>query len=155
MKQYYINKEVIIDKNIDLEQESHQAILTFEALCNSEVSEELAAKFTRIGEIPFDSERRMQSTIHEVDGIAVMFSKGEVDAILDCASWVKKDSEVYPLVKEDRIEIKKQSEIFEKQGLEVSALAYKLNEIKISEYSDGSNEENLVFVGLTADKKNA
>ena len=153
MKHYYINNEVIMDKNIDLQKESHYELITFEALCNSEISEELAAKFARIREIPFDSKRRMMSTIHDVDGIAVMFSKGEVDAILGCASWIKKGSEVYPLVNEDKIEIKRQGELFVEQGLEVSALAYKLNELKISEYSEGSNENNLVFVGLAADKK--
>lgn len=153
MKHYYINNEVIIDKNIDLEKESHQELMTFEALCNNEISEELAAKFARIREIPFDSERRMMSTIHDVDGLAVMFSKGEVDAILDCASWIKKGSEVYPLVNEDKIEIERQSELFAEQGFVVSAMAYKLNELKISEYSKGSSEDNLVFVGLAADKE--
>lgn len=153
MKHYYLNNEVINDKNIDLKQECHQELLTFDALCSNEISEELAAKFTRIGEIPFDNERRMMSTIHDVDGLAVMITKGEVDAVLDRVTWMKKDSEVYPLAKEDKIEIMRQSELFAEKGFQVSALAYKLNELKISEYSEGSNEDNMVFVGLSADKK--
>lgn len=154
MKHYYINNEVISDKNIDLEQESYQELLTFDALCNNEVGDELATKFTRIGEIPFDSERRRMSTIHDVDGLAVMITKGDVDAILDCTVWMQKGSEVYPLVKEDKIEIRRQGKLFAEQGFSVSALAYKLNEVKISEYSNCSSEDNMVFVGLTADKKN-
>lgn len=155
MKHYYINNEVISDKNIDLEQDSYQELLTFEALCNNEVSEELATKFARIGEIPFDSERKMMSIIHDVDGLAVMITKGEIDAILECAAWMKKGSEVYPLVNEDKIEIRRQAELFAEQGFSVTALAYKLNEVKISEYSNCSSEDNMVFVGLTADKKNS
>lgn len=153
MKHYYIDKKVINDINIDLEQESHKELLAFDALCNSEISEELAEKFTRIGEIPFDDERKLMSTIHDVDGIAVMITKGEVDAILERVAWIKKESEVYPFTKEDKIEVERQSELFEEQGLNVQALAYKLNEFKISEYSDRSKEEGLVFIGLTADKK--
>ena len=155
MKHYYINNEVISDKNIDLEQDSYQELLTFEALCNNEVSEELATKFARIGEIPFDIERKMMSIIHDVDGLAVMITKGEIDAILECGAWMKKGSEVYPLVNEDKIEIRRQAELFAEQGFSVTALAYKLNEVKISEYSNGSSEDNMVFVGLTADKKNS
>ena len=66
-----------------------------------------------------------------------------------------KGSEVYPLVNEDKIEIRRQAELFAEQGFSVTALAYKLNEVKISEYSNGSSEDNMVFVGLTADKKNS
>ena len=153
MKHYYINNEVMNDQNIDLEQESYQELLTFEALCGNEISEELAMKFTRIGEIPYDDERKKMSTIIDVDGLSVMFTKGEVDAVLACAFWMKKGSDVYPLANEDKIEINRQRELFEEQGFAVSALAYKLNEFRISEYSNSFKEDNLVFVGLTADKK--
>lgn len=153
MKHYYVNNEVINDENIDIEQECYQELLTFEALCCNEISEELAMKFTRIGEIPYDSERKMMSTIHDVDGLAVIFTKGEVEAVLNRTSWMKKGCEVYPIGIEDKIEIKKQGDLFAEQGLSVSALAYKLNEIKISEYSNETKEDNLVFIGLTANKK--
>jgi Ca2+-transporting ATPase len=119
------------------------------------VTKEKIIGLRKVSEIPFDSERKMMSIIHDVDGLAVMITKGDIDAILECAAWMKKESEVYPLVNEDKIEIRRQAELFAEQGFSVTALAYKLNEVKISEYSNGSNEDNMVFVGLTADKKNS
>ena len=46
-------------------------------------SEELRREMPRLEELPFDSERKLMSTVHMCDGQRVLFTKGAMDVILD------------------------------------------------------------------------
>ena len=43
---------------------------------------ELRHSMPRIGELPFDSDRKLMTTVHRVDGVRVMFTKGALDILL-------------------------------------------------------------------------
>lgn len=175
VEQYYVDEAVVAANEIDLENENQRELLTFSILCNDATNEggeeigdptetalihlgkklgveasDVRGRFLRIGEVPFDSDRKLMSTVHEVQGLSVMITKGAADVLLGRIKWIKKGQEVLPITEEDREMIEKQNEAFSKQGLRVLAFAYKLVEVKISEQAAIPEEEDMVFVGLTA-----
>jgi len=100
----------------------------------------LSANQTRIQEIPFDSDRKLMSTINEKDGKMIMNTKGAPDAVLKHSSYVYLDGEVTPMTDEIRQHLTHQNEQFAKEALRVLAFAYK-------EWGQGQ-EENLIYVGM-------
>lgn len=175
VEHYYVDDAVIAADEIDVENESQKELLTYSILCNDATNEngeeigdptetalvnlgqklgwnisEIRQRLVRIGEIPFDSDRKLMSTIHDVNGLAVMITKGAVDVLLDRVKWVKRAGEIIPISDSDRETIEAQNDRFSKQGLRVLAFAYKLNEVRISEDMAELIEDDLIFVGLIA-----
>ncbi len=100
----------------------------------------LEEKCPRIEEIPFDSNRKMMSTLHnDVDG-PVMFTKGAIDNILKHTTHIYLDGKEKPITKDDIKCLEKKASEFSKAALRVLALAYR----KTSKLE----EEKLVFVGF-------
>ncbi|HXE80196.1 MAG TPA: cation-translocating P-type ATPase [Vicinamibacterales bacterium] len=104
--------------------------------------ETLERECPRIDEIPFTSERRRMTTIHEAEGSTVGYSKGATDVVLpDCDRQMRGDDEV-PLEEEDRRRLLSMEQEMAAQGLRVLALARK----RPADRSDA--ERGMTFLAL-------
>ena len=83
-------------------------------------------KYPRGSEIPFDSDRKLMSTLHEMDGKVVMVTKGAVDVICDRVASIQKKGEEAPFTPQDRKELARMNQYFSEDGLRVLAFAYKV-----------------------------
>jgi len=109
---------------------------------------ELEAKNPRVGEAPFDSNRKMMSTIHEYGDKYVQYTKGALDVLLDrCTSYLDNDK-VIPMNGEIRLAIEKKNKEFAFKALRVLALAYRPYDKMPTSVEPEDLEENLVFVGI-------
>ncbi|MCX5775799.1 MAG: cation-translocating P-type ATPase [Firmicutes bacterium] len=105
----------------------------------SKTTEEL--KTPRIEEIPFDSRRKMMSTMHVVDGKNLIYTKGAMDSILRHSTHIKVNGEIRPFTPADRQHIENASSEMALSALRVLALATHETTGKI-------DETGLVFIGL-------
>nr|WP_300306507.1 cation-translocating P-type ATPase [uncultured Anaerostipes sp.] len=109
-------------------------------------SDEVREKYPRIAEVPFDSERKLMSTLHDLDSGRTMITKGAVDVLLDRVTGIQKDGKVCPFTEEDRKDIEKQNQMFSENGLRVLAFVYKRMD-GVEEISP-EDEKDYVFLGL-------
>lgn len=96
----------------------------------------------RIKELPFDSVRKMMSTLHQVDGKFVQYTKGALDLILKVTTHIEVNGVVKPLTAKDKEQILKASEQMASKALRVLALAKKMPNAEFI------SEDNLIFVGF-------
>ena len=73
----------------------------------------------RLGEIPFDSVRKLMSTKYRLHGIPSILTKGAVDEMLARTTHILSDGAIRPITQEDKTQIMQQNEAFSKQGLRV------------------------------------
>lgn len=110
---------------------------------------ELENQYPRLKEIPFDSERKLMSTVSENllgDGY-IQSTKGAPDVLLSRCSKVRIDGEVQDLTDEIRNKILEANSSMARSALRVLALGYKeYNELP--DMSTEGIEEDIVFVGL-------
>ena len=107
--------------------------------------DEIRTKYPRFAEIPFDSNRKLMSTYHDIDGEAVLFTKGALDVLL---------SRTINLSEDERKAIEALNQKWSSQGLRVLAFAKKRIEglVKSTEaVLDLSYENDLEFLGLMAE----
>ena len=102
--------------------------------------------FPRVYEIPFDSERKRKSTVHQTDKGLILYTKGAPDVVLKLCSRVNVDGRVSPLSDEARSMIVETNRQFASQALRVLAFAYK--PLVSGKHVDESHEDDLIFVGL-------
>ena len=104
--------------------------------------------YTRLSEIPFDSDRKLMSTLHKIDGKYVMIVKGAEDVIQGriCKVW-SEDGEK-KITEEIRKDIEEQNDRFSKEGLRVLGFAYK--EFDSFKELSLDDEKDLVFLGLVS-----
>ncbi len=108
--------------------------------------EELDVKFMRIDEIPFDSKRKMMTTVNKLDDEnAVIYTKGAVESIIEVSDRILINGNVREITEEDKKKILKNNLELAGSALRVLACAFK--DVKIGEDIEKS-ENNLVFVGL-------
>lgn len=98
---------------------------------------ELFKKYKRVGVIPFDSERKCMTTIHEYDKQFLIISKGASEAITEIISGTKDDKLLRDI-----------SEEWAKKGIRVLAYAYKLLDKLPEKITPQNIEKNLIFAGL-------
>lgn len=109
---------------------------------------ELLKSAPRVGEAPFDSNRKMMSTIHKTaDGI-LQFTKGAPDEILKHCTKIFKNGEVSPLTDADREAVLKKNKEFADRALRVLACGYKQLSCVPEDQSPDNIENELVFCGL-------
>lgn len=105
-------------------------------------------EFPRLQEIPFDSDRKLMSTLHFRNERYEMLIKGAPDVLLARCTYVEQNGEVLPLTDEIRSAIVDQNRDFSSQGLRVLAFAKKvLSENRPLILED---ENDLIFTGLIA-----
>lgn len=102
-------------------------------------------KFPRIREIPFDSDRKLMSTYHEIDGRIVMYTKGAPDELLRRCVSIELNGKVEALGAAKREEILAKNQAFAEEALRVIGVAYRVVERAVV---DLEMENDLIFVGL-------
>lgn len=105
-------------------------------------------KYPRLQELPFDSDRKLMSTLHSINNEFVLMTKGGPDVLLGRSTKVLVDGEVLPLTSDMLAEIQEKNEGFSKRALRVLAFAYK--PIDANRELTLDDENDLIFVGLMA-----
>jgi Ca2+-transporting ATPase len=108
---------------------------------------DLDSLYPRIGELPFDSERKRMTTVHEIDGKRYAYVKGAPDLLLEKCDRMWVDGEAAELNDSDRQIILSKNEEYAAAALRVLGFAYQ--ELAGGETKE-TYEECLVFVGLQA-----
>ena len=128
--------------------EPTEAALVQFAFTNGMPKYELKANSPRIGEAPFDSMRKMMSTVHNTNGQIRQFTKGAPDEILKKCKFILTDNGVRPLTDDDKTEILNVNKSFADRALRVLAGAYKDHSYAPADFSPEALENELTFIGV-------
>lgn len=110
---------------------------------------DISSNSPRIGEAPFDSVRKMMSTVHSSPDGIVQYTKGAPDEILKKCSSALINGEVVPFTDELRATVAAENKRMADKALRVLAVAYKNYGSEPGEYSPEALENDLIFIGLT------
>ena len=102
----------------------------------------------RVGEAPFDSSRKMMSTIHKLEKGYVQYTKGAPDELLKCCTHYEKDGKILPLDEQAKAEILAQNKAMADQALRVLAAAERRYDEMPQDQSPAALEHDLTFLGL-------
>ena len=171
VKKVFLNNELLDGEDVNLNDEVANYLITGSILCNDSTSKdgveigdptevalvnlghklsinelELRNSYERLQEIPFDSDRKLMSTLHSFDNKNIMFTKGALDVLLDRTIKIKTSTGVRELSYEDKQNILNANKQLSQNGLRVLAFAYK-------EFSDVApltlkDENDFTFIGL-------
>ena len=140
--------DVNIDENKEIIGEPTEAALVAYALTLDLNKNDLSKNEPRVAEAPFDSMRKMMSTVHSKDGAYIQYTKGAPDEVLKCCTKILKDGKVRDITEADRTEILKKNKEYADRALRVLACSFKeLSEIPVDQ-SPEALEKDLVFCGL-------
>ena len=115
---------------------------------NYDVREELV-NIPRVAEVPFDSTRKLMTTIHQLeDGKYLVATKGAPDMLLDRVTKIEKHGEVSAFTEDDRTTLMKLNKEMATQALRVLAMAYKVIDTLPETIDTDSIEHDLIFAGL-------
>ena len=171
VEDYYVDGEHINVNDINIDNPIHEKILKYSMLCNDSTNvngeeigdptevalinvgnavkvyaNELREAYPRISEIPFDSDRKLMSTYHKINGDHIMITKGAVDVIIPKTKFIHINGEIRNITDEDKEKINRKNDEFSEKGLRVLAIGYKkYNEEKIITLTD---EDEYIFLGL-------
>lgn len=105
------------------------------------------ATYTRVAEIPFDSDRKLMSTVNMISSEKRMITKGAVDVLLDRLNYIETEAGVVNITSADKQRIQLANLKYSEDGLRVLAIAYKtLDNASVSL----DDENDLIFLGLIA-----
>ncbi|MFY8224534.1 calcium-transporting P-type ATPase, PMR1-type [Clostridium perfringens] len=111
------------------------------------IKEKLEKEFKRIDEIPFDSDRKLMTTVNLVDDKkARVFTKGALDSILSICNKISINGKLLDFSKEYKAKVLENSNIMSDKALRVLAFAYK--DISKENIVLDSLEKDLVFIGM-------
>lgn len=103
----------------------------------------------RVQEVPFDSDRKLMSTVHQqADGKYFVAVKGAPDELLKRAVSLWHDDKIVDLDASEKAKILAANNEMAKNALRVLGLAYKVVDDKFTEVNSTVVEQNLIFVGL-------
>ena len=114
------------------------------------VQEDLNEAHPRIDEIPFDSDRKMMTTFHEMDGTYYAMTKGAPDIMINNSSKIMIDGKLEDFTEDMKRQVLEENTKLAKQALRVMAYAFKPYEtLEGEELTTENIEREMVFVGLT------
>lgn len=171
VQQVYVDGQTIEPKELNLGNQLHRYLLYNAVLTNDssvidgrgigdpteycllemvrsiDLDEELLREtMPRLAEIPFDSDRKLMSTIYRLHGVPTILTKGALDVLLDRTSYIRTSEGIRRITPEDKEQILEKNTIFSQNGLRVLAFAYKETEsTKTLELTD---ENDYIFIGL-------
>ncbi|WP_195266772.1 cation-translocating P-type ATPase [Clostridium sp. 1001275B_160808_H3] len=171
VKKVYLDNKLIDGEDLDLNDELTNYLVNSSILCNDSTSKdgveigdptevalvnlghklsldevEVRKSHGRLAEIPFDSDRKLMSTLHRFDNKNLMFTKGAFDVLLDRIVKIKTPTGVRDITYEDKQNIINANKQLSQNGLRVLAFAYK--EFANPEYLSLEDENNYTFIGL-------
>ncbi len=112
---------------------------------NGMVKEEIEQDFPRINEKPFDSERKLMSTVHKSGDRYIVMTKGAFDQLLNRCSSLMSDGKEIPLTDAMKEELNRSADLLADSALRVLAGAYRMSD---AEPGVEDVEEGLCFIGL-------
>ena len=154
------------DGNEEVVGEPTEAALVAYSSSQSMPKPELVKMFPRVGEAPFDSGRKMMSTVHEnvnldspgdtdseLDALIakspyVQFTKGAPDVVLRHSAFILTDRGIEPISEELANHVRQSNSRMAGKALRVLSLAVRLYASKPDDFSDQALEQGLIFVGL-------
>ena len=173
VEDYYIDGKRITADAIDVADPAQRCLLDYSILCNDSTNEngveigdptetalinlgsrcgieaaDVRNLYPREGELPFDSDRKMMSTLHRIDGENRMIVKGAVDRLLELTERIWTKDGVREITEADKEKIRRQNQEFSMEGLRVLAFTYR--EIPENHVLTTEDENHLVFLGLIA-----
>lgn len=171
VENYYVNEKDITADKIDIHDNSQSSLLLYSILCNDSTNVDgneigdptetalinlgekygysalnLRNKYERVSEVPFDSDRKLMSTLNHIKDTYVMITKGAIDVILDRTTDIVKNGETVKITDEDKKKIEEQNMEYSRNGLRVLAVCYK--NFKEEKAIDINDEYELTFLGL-------
>ncbi len=108
----------------------------------------LTAAAPRIGEAPFDSGRKMMSTVHQTDKGIIQYTKGAPDELLKKCAYALVGGEVVPMTDQILQAILADNKRMADKALRVLAAAFRRYDAAPASYAPGDLEQELVFLGL-------
>ena len=111
---------------------------------------ELKEKFPRCGEAPFDSGRKMMSSVHPNDGEYIQYTKGAPDVVVGLCTHYLKDGKPVLMTDEYRQEILSANKSFADRALRVLACGMRTYTAEPESYEAEALEHDLCFIGLSA-----
>ena len=108
----------------------------------------LKAKFLRCGEAPFDSGRKMMSTVHLSQSGCIQYTKGAPDVIIGKCAYYLKDGKAVPMTEEYRAQIVAANKAMADRALRVLAYAERAWPEKPANFEPEYLEQQLCFTGL-------
>ncbi|WP_288221443.1 calcium-translocating P-type ATPase, PMCA-type [uncultured Clostridium sp.] len=171
VKKFYVNGEIKNLETIDIKNNETNLLVNGMVLCNDATSndgvqtgdpteialidignkvnitkEDLNKEHKRVNEIPFDSDRKLMTTVNKYDSKFNVFTKGAIDSILKISNKILINNKVEDFTKEKKDEVLKASNLMSDDALRVLALAYK--SIDSEHVAIDDLEKDLIFVGL-------
>lgn len=171
VKKVYLDNKLIDGEDLDLNDELTNYLVNSSILCNDSTSKdgveigdptevalvnlghklsldeiEIRKSHGRLAELPFDSDRKLMSTLHKFDNKNLMFTKGAFDVLLDRIVKIKTSEGVRYITYEDKQNIINANKQLSQSGLRVLAFAYK--EFANPDYLSLEDENNYTFMGL-------
>ncbi|KOA19730.1 calcium-transporting ATPase [Clostridium homopropionicum DSM 5847] len=171
VKNIYVEDEIIDSNKLEINNKLQEKLVLMGLLCSDAISDEekeigdptevalinlgriyelkelsIREKYSRLNEIPFDSDRKLMSTLNKIGDKASMITKGALDVLIDRCTSIESTEGIREFTQEDREKIEKVNEEFSKVGLRVLAFAYK--EVDENTVITLEDEKELTFVGL-------
>lgn len=172
VQKIYLNEKVIAQDQLQMRDELQNRFVHMALLCNDSVTSidkeigdptevalvrfgnqynlnehHLRKQYRRLGEIPFDSTRKLMSTVNRIGNKYIMITKGAVDVLLSRIVKIETSQGVKNITNQQLEAIKQINENFSNEGLRVLAFVYKeVNSTKVNE----DDEKDYTFVGLAA-----
>lgn len=146
------------DKNWEIIGDPTEGALVVVAAKAGFNKEELEYNYPRLRELPFDSERKIMSTIHQTpEGDVILFVKGAPDQIIERCTSFRNNNEILPLSQSLKDKITEQNKRLASEALRVLAVAYREIDPQEQEYLKQNKkididkiESKLIFLGLLA-----
>ena len=128
--------------------EPTEAAIVNEALNQNIDKNELYTKMRRVADIPFDSTRKMMTTIHKFENKYMVITKGAPDIILGKCKYYNENENLKVIDLNINRKINENNEIMANKALRVIAVAYKIIDTIPSKIESNQIEDGLTFVGL-------
>lgn len=171
VQKVYVDNKLIEGRELKKNNLAHRFLINNALLCNDSVTVEgkeigdptevalvnlgeelhldelvIREKYQRISEIPFDSDRKLMSTVNIVNNKSVLFTKGALDALINKVNYLATSDGVRRLSDEERKKIILVNKQLSEQGLRILAFAYK--ELQDREEITKEDENDYIFTGL-------
>lgn len=141
------NDSIINDEGKEIGDPTEVALTVF-ADKRGYITNRVRDKYKRLQEIPFDSDRKLMSTVHNINGRNIMFTKGAPDILISRCKRVLVGDKLVDMDSDMEKSIREENEVYSNKALRVLAFGYK-------EIGDGvsiniDSENDFVFIGLIA-----
>ena len=130
------------------EGEPTEAALVNHAHDIREYKDELEIAFPRIGEAPFDSMRKMMSTVHRNGDKIVQFTKGACEVLLDRCDYCWIGGEIRPITEAYKQNVRRRNKEFADRALRVLGAAFRNWDAEPENYEPETLEQHMVFIGF-------